>query len=155
MTLTGLIGTLVFAHFLVRAATNIAHDMGWTSGFVGFTLIALGTSLPELVTVLAAARQKKTGLILGNLLGSNLLNSVGVGAVIFFTHGFMEFEAPQDLPVVPIYGMMLISALVWYFLANDGLSKRPSKSRIDSREALILLVIYSGLLGQMMVSAHG
>ena len=155
MTLTGLIGTLVSAHFLVRAATSIAHDMGWTSGFVGFTLIALGTSLPELVTVLAAARQGKTGLILGNLLGSNLLNSVGVGAVIFFIHGVQEFEAPQDLPVFPVIGMMAVSAVILLFLKMDNFLKRPSKDRIDSREAVILLVIYSVLFGQMVVSATG
>lgn len=155
MALVGLTGTLFSAHFLVRAATNIAHDLGWTSGFVGFTLIALGTSLPELVTVLAAARQKKTGLILGNLLGSNLLNSVGVGAVIFFTHGRGRYEAPQDLPLFTIYGMMVVSAVIWYFLKNDSFSKTPSKSRIGRLEAVILLVIYSVLFLQMAVSATG
>ncbi|SVB98075.1 uncharacterized protein METZ01_LOCUS250929 [marine metagenome] len=148
-TLVGLIGTVGFAHFLVSGATNIAHDLGWTSGFVGFTLIALGTSLPELVTVLAAARQGRTGLILGNLLGSNLLNSLGVGAVIFFIHGVERFEAPSELPVFTIYGMMAVSAVLLVFL------RVISRDRIDSREAVILLLLYGLLLGQMVVSATG
>ena len=155
MALAGLAGTLISAHFLVGAATNIAHDLGWTSGFVGFTLIALGTSLPELVTVLAAARQKKTGLILGNLLGSNILNSVGVGAVIFFIHGAKRFEAPPDLPVFSVIGMMVVSAVILWFLINDNFLERPSKSRIDSGEAVILLLLYGVLFGQMVYSATG
>ena len=149
MTLAGLIGTVGFAQLLVSRATDIAHDLGWTSGFVGFTLIALGTSLPELVTVLAAARQEKTGLILGNLLGSNLLNSVGVGAVIFFIHGVERFEAPSEMPVFTIYGMMAVSAVILVFL------KVLSRDRIDSREAVILLLLYGLLFGQMVVSATG
>ena len=148
-TLVGLIGTVGFAHFLVSGATNIAHDLGWTSGFVGFTLIALGTSLPELVTVLAAARQGKMDLILGNLLGSNLLNSVGVGAVIFFIHGVEDFPAPQNLPVFTIIGMMVVSAVILVFL------KMHSKDQIDSGEAVILLSLYGVLFGQMVFSTTG
>ena len=92
---------------------------------------------------------------LGNLLGSNLLNSVGVGAVIFFTHGRGRYEAPQDLPLFTIYGMMVVSAVIWHFLKNDSFSKTPSKSRIGRLEAVILLVIYSVLFLQMAVSATG
>jgi len=149
VALIGLVGTVLSAHFLVGQATSIAEQLGWTSGFVGFTLVALGTSLPELVTVLAAARQRQSGLIIGNLLGSNLLNSVGVGAAIFITHGVKRFEPPRDLDQFSIIGMAGVSALILVFL------KLHSKDRIDRREAVILLVVYGLLVLRMVVSATG
>ena len=53
-----------------------------SGGFVGFTLVALGTSAPELVTSVQAARQGETELLVGNLLGSNVFNSLAVGGII-------------------------------------------------------------------------
>ena len=55
----------------------------------------------------------------------------------------------------PVIGMMAVSAVILLFLKMDNFLKRPSKDRIDSREAVILLVIYSVLFGQMVVSATG
>ncbi len=154
-TLVGLVGTVLAAHFLVDSATSIAEELGWTTGFVGFTLVALGTSLPELVTVLAAARQRQSGLIIGNLLGSNLFNSVGVGGVIFFTHGVKSFDPPQNLDRISIIGMVGVSVLILVFLKKKNFLKRPSKDRIDSREAVVLLVAYGLLISRMVVTATG
>ena len=79
----GFVGTLGGAWVVVEAAKGIADEMGWSGGFVGFTMVAVGTSLPELVTAGAAARRRETGLIIGNLMGSNLFNSLAVGAALF------------------------------------------------------------------------
>lgn len=81
-TVLGLIGTVAGAWSLVWGATELAARYGYTEGFVGVTLVAIGTSLPELVTAVAAARKGHTDLIVGNLLGSNLFNSFAVGAVV-------------------------------------------------------------------------
>ncbi len=81
-TILGLVGTVLGAQFLVWGATAIAAEVGLTGGFVGFTLVAVGTSLPELVTAGMAARRGATELLLGNLLGSNIFNSLAVGGVI-------------------------------------------------------------------------
>jgi cation:H+ antiporter len=78
----GLLGTLAAAQVLVVSATTIAGELGLAEGFIGFTVVAVGTSLPELATSIQAARRDETDLILGNLLGSNLFNSLGVGAVV-------------------------------------------------------------------------
>jgi cation:H+ antiporter len=78
----GLLGTLAAAQVLVVSATTIAGELGLAEGFIGFTVVAVGTSLPELATSIQAARRNETDLILGNLLGSNLFNSLGVGAVV-------------------------------------------------------------------------
>jgi cation:H+ antiporter len=83
-TLLGLIGTLAAAQLLVLSATTIAEELGLSQGFIGLTVVAVGTSLPELATAVQAARKDETDLIVGNLLGSNLFNSAAVGATAAF-----------------------------------------------------------------------
>lgn len=83
-TLIGLVGTVIGAWLLVWGSTTLAEELGINDGFVGVTLVAIGTSLPELVTAIAAARQNQTDLIVGNLLGSNLFNSLAVSGVVAF-----------------------------------------------------------------------
>ena len=80
-TVVGLLGTLAAAQLLVLSARSLAADLGLAEGFVGLTIVAIGTSLPELATALQAARKDETDLIVGNLLGSNLFNSLAVGGV--------------------------------------------------------------------------
>lgn len=77
----GLLGTLAAAQILVVCATGLAEQLGLGEGFIGLTIVAIGTSLPELATSLQAVRKDETDLIVGNLLGSNLFNSLAVGAV--------------------------------------------------------------------------
>ena len=76
--IVALLATLGGAEMLVRGAQEIATRLDLSEGFIGLTLVALGTSLPELATVLAAARRKENDLVIGNLLGSNLFNSLAV-----------------------------------------------------------------------------
>jgi cation:H+ antiporter len=83
-TVLGLIGTLIAAQILVTSATEIAGLLGLAEGFIGLTVVAVGTSLPELAASLQAARKDETDLIVGNLLGSNLFNSGAVGAIAAF-----------------------------------------------------------------------
>ncbi len=68
--------------FIVDGAARVADALDLSGGFVGFTLVALGTSAPELVTSVQAARQGETELLVGNLLGSNVFNSLAVGGII-------------------------------------------------------------------------
>ncbi|MGZ0219185.1 MAG: sodium:calcium antiporter, partial [Acidimicrobiales bacterium] len=78
----GLVSVVASSWFIVEGAGQIAEALDLSSGFVGFTLVALGTSAPELVTSVQAARQGETGLLIGNLLGSNVFNSLAVGGII-------------------------------------------------------------------------
>jgi cation:H+ antiporter len=70
--------TLLGADLLVRGAVRLAADIGISSAFVGLVIVSVGTSLPELATALAAARRNETDLVLGNIVGSNLFNSLMV-----------------------------------------------------------------------------
>src|SRR5690349_10307463 len=85
----GLAGVLLGAELLVTNAAGIATRLGVTPTLVGFTVLALGTSVPELVTALAAQRRGEADLVIGNLFGSNLFNSLAGGAVVGFANGRM------------------------------------------------------------------
>jgi cation:H+ antiporter len=76
-----LILTLIGADLLVRGATKLASDIGISTAFVGLVIVSVGTSLPELATALAAARRGQTDLVLGNVLGSNLFNTLAVAGL--------------------------------------------------------------------------
>jgi cation:H+ antiporter len=107
-TLLGLVGTVGGAWLLVEGATSLADEFGLSGGFVGVTLVAIGTSLPELVTTIAAARQGVTDLIVGNLLGSNLFNSLAVGGVV----GVLGDGTIQDSSLATLdMGFMLVICL--------------------------------------------
>ena len=81
MALLSLALTLWAADRLVDGATGIADRLDISGGLVGLTLVALGTSLPELATAVAAARHGNTELVIGNVLGSNLFNALAVGGI--------------------------------------------------------------------------
>jgi len=132
VTLVGLVGTTLGAQLLVTGATGLATEAGLSEGFVGFTLVAVGTSLPELVTAAHAARRHEDELIIGNVLGSNVFNSLLVG-------GAIALIAPgpiDDLRLVTVGAAgMTIVALVACLLMARG-------RRIVRGEAALLLAGY-------------
>ena len=81
MAVVSLALTLWGADRLVDGATGIAERLNISGGLVGLTLVALGTSLPELATAVAAARHGDNALVIGNVLGSNLFNALAVGGI--------------------------------------------------------------------------
>ncbi len=143
-TFVGLVGTVGFAHLVVRAATGIADQMGWTGGFVGFALVALGTTQPELLTALAAARRGESGLVFGNLLGSNLFNSLTVGSAVFLANGNKPYDEAARLPVGSLLVMVAVS---WMVIALMRTGRRVSRG-----EAVILLGVYGVVLVWLAVT---
>lgn len=82
----GLAGIIFGSNFVVDSATEIAHILGISERVISLSVIALGTSLPELVTTIVAARKNETDLVIGNILGSNIFNIcivLGLPIVIF------------------------------------------------------------------------
>ena len=111
----GLIGLPLGATLLVDAAQIIAQDFGVSDSVVGLTLVAVGTSLPELATTVAAAMRRQADVALGNAIGSNLFNLLGIaGAASLFgaipvTPQFLSF----DLWVM-LGASVLIAPFVFY-----------------------------------------
>jgi len=70
----GLVGLVLSGHYIVTSSTSIAGFLGIEQSAIGLTLIALGTTMPELVTTIAAARRREDDIILGNIIGSNIFN---------------------------------------------------------------------------------
>lgn len=135
-TVAGLAGTLVGAELLVRGATDLVERFGLTSGLVGLTIVAVGTSLPELVTVIQSARHGEPDLVLGNLLGSCVFNCLFVGAVV----AFLAPGALSDATVTvtgPVIGAAL-GGLVWILLRTGH--------RLTRGEGGLLLAVYGAFL---------
>lgn len=129
----GLAGTIAGAQLLVWGATGIADRAGLSDGFVGLTLVAVGTSLPELVTTIQAARRQEHDLIVGNLLGSNLVNSLAVGGVV----GILAPGAPLDGTLTGIGSgvMMAIGVVAVFFMRR--------KFRLTRGEGIALVAGYA------------
>jgi len=84
-----ILGIVAASYCVTEGAMDLADRWGVKSGFIGISLIAVGTSLPELVASTVAAKKGKYGLILGTILGSNIFNGFGIG-------GFMGIVAPGE-----------------------------------------------------------
>jgi len=128
----GLVMTLVGAQGVVWAATKIADELDLTEGFVGFTLVALGTSLPELGTTVAACRKGQTGLVVGNLLGSNIFNSLAVGAAI----ALIEPASIGDDLLTGRGAAIMLGAVVFAYLVAA------TRRRVSRIEGVFLFAIY-------------
>jgi cation:H+ antiporter len=133
---SGLLGTLAGAQLLVWGAVDIADRAGLSGGFVGLTIVALGTSLPELTTAVAAARAGEDQLILGNVVGSNLFNCLAVGGVIGIAGPAVIDDRALTLTAVGL--MLVITALGSFALLR--------RREVTRNEALGLLVTYLGCL---------
>lgn len=121
---------LVGARAMVIGAESIALEIGMSEGVVGLTILALGTSLPELGAVVASARRGRNDLVLGNILGSNVFNSLGViGATGVLGAGSMATDFRPDLVV------MVIVALLAGAMAFSG-------DRLRRAEGVLLLCAY-------------
>ena len=81
----GLLGLKFGSDFVVNNATLIANDLGFSESFIGITIIAVGTALPEIITGIISAKKNENELFLGNIVGSNIINLtllIGIGSVI-------------------------------------------------------------------------
>ena len=127
------------AYVLVEGAERVAEELNLSGGFVGYTMVAVGTSAPELVTAVAAARQRETELLVGNLLGSNVFNSLAVGGAI----GLVGPGPVGDVTVQTLGSLMMVVICVvsWVAMAI-GLRV----SRIDGVVLLGLWVVSIALL---------
>ncbi len=131
-----LVATLAAAQLLVVSASEVARGLGLSEAFIGLTVVAIGTSLPELATAIQASRRGQNDLLVGNLLGSNLFNSGAVGAAAAFA------GAGQPLGAT-ITGLGAIIMVVVVTLATFAMV---TGRQVRRREGAMLLVIYAASL---------
>ena len=116
--------------FVVDSASNIALSLGMSQNLVGLTIVALGTSLPELVTSMVAAKKGEVDMALGNVIGSNVFN-------ILFVLGIAATISPITFifeNIIDILILTIFSLIVLYF----GFTKH----KIDRKEGIIILSLY-------------
>ncbi|WKY48406.1 calcium/sodium antiporter [Eubacteriaceae bacterium ES3] len=130
--LLGLTGLILGAELVVSSAVEIANEMGWSEEFIGFTVIAFGTSLPELVTCIVAVSKRKDSLALGNIVGSNIFN-------VLFVLGISGLINPIVIPNTEVYFDILVmigaSALL---IAISFL-----KGKLTKRAGFLFIAYYS------------
>ncbi|GAA3268635.1 sodium:calcium antiporter [Dactylosporangium vinaceum] len=130
-TLLGLGATLGGAQLLTVGGSTVAARLGVAPAVIGLTVVALGTSLPELFTTVQAQRRGDGDLLVGNLLGSNLFNSVAGGALV----GLAGRGEPARLGYPVLAAMVAVALLSWLVLYRGY--------RVTRVEAGLLLVAYA------------
>ena len=125
--------------FVVDGASAIALKLGLSQNLIGLTIVALGTSLPELVTSIVAARKNEVDMALGNVVGSNIFNILlvlGVAAAI----SPIDFIMENVIDCALLIGMSL---LVWWF----GWSKK----EVNRKEGILMVAIYAAYLAYIIM----
>ena len=135
LVLAGLAGLIAGGHYFVSSATDLADYYGMSDKFIAITILAGGTSLPELATCVVAAAKKKGQLALGNILGSNIFNLlliIGCSAVVHPLHfsGINLVDA----------GVLMLSALLVFTSAYTG--KKDVLDRFDGSLLLLCEAAY-------------
>ncbi len=138
---------IVSSYVLVWGAVEIAHNLGVSDLLVGLTIVAVGTSLPELVATFVAARKGEHDIAVGNVLGSNLFNTLAVVGIAGVIHPItVEPEVlTRDVAVMAALTVLL-------YVVGFGF-RRPG--RINQYEGLFLLICYVAYISYLVNTAGG
>ncbi len=130
----GLAAVITGGNLTVNSASAIALSLGVSQNFIGLTIVAIGTSLPELVTSIVAARKGDSGLALGNAIGSNLFN-------ILFILGFSAIISPLHVKGESIIDctVLIISAIALLIMAG-------TKRKMSKKEGITCLILYTAYM---------
>lgn len=134
----GLAGLVYGGNLFVDNACNIAREWGVSESIIGLTLVAAGTSLPELATSIVAARKGSSSIAIGNVIGSNIFN-------IFFVMGMCASTVPvntEQVSYVDMAIMILSVIMLWGFSYT--------KRTIERWEGGVLILFYLGYLGYLL-----
>jgi len=141
----GLIFLIISSRILVWGAISIARDMGVSDLLIGLTIVAIGTSLPELASSIVAARKGEHDIALGNILGSNLFNTLAVVGIAGAIHPVSV--GPEVLPRDVLFmGVLTLSLfIIGYGFRGPG--------RINRIEGVVLVTSYLAYLAFLVRSA--
>ena len=133
---------------LVWGAVEIARTLGVSDLLIGLTIVAVGTSLPELASSIAAARKGENDLALGNIIGSNLFNTLAVVGLAATISPMDEIEKAVTYRDMPLMTALTVALIVLGF-------RRKGDGRLNRIAGAILLAVYIGYLALLIVQAKG
>ena len=141
----GLVFLVGSSHVLVWGSVDLARRMGVSELLIGLTIIAVGTSLPELASAVVSARKGEHEFVLGNIVGSNFFNTlavVGLAGTISPFKNISPYLFSRDLPM-----MVFLSALIAVFGFNFRKPREPKAiGRVAGAFWLLLFAAYMGLM---------
>jgi len=132
LMILGLAGIIWSSDLIVNNAAEIAASIGISQKIISVTIISIGTSLPELITTITAAKKGENGMAIGNIVGSNIFN---ICIVIGLPVALLGDVSTAAFSVVDIFYMLIAVVLLWVFSAIDRDLRR--------YEASILIGIYA------------
>jgi cation:H+ antiporter len=133
---------------LVWGAVEIARTLGVSDLLIGLTIVAIGTSLPELASSIAAARKGENDLALGNIIGSNLFNTLAVVGLAATISPMDEIEKAVTYRDMPLMTALTVALIVLGF-------RRKGEGRLNRIAGAILLAVYVGYLALLIAQAKG
>lgn len=139
----GLILLVISSRLLVWGAVIIAQSFGVSDLIIGLTVVAIGTSLPELASSLVAIRKNEHELALGNVLGSGLFNTLAVVGIAAGIH-------PLSVDPEVLYRDWVVMVALTLVLLIMGIGLRGRQGRINRVEGGLLLLIYAGYTGYLI-----
>jgi cation:H+ antiporter len=137
--LVGVVALVIGSNMLIQGATGIARAYGISEAVIGVTLVAIGTSLPELAAVIVAAIRNHADVALGNVLGSNVFNVFGMLGMTALIEPLSISAAFLSLDM---WVMLGVSALLLVFLTTGN--------RLNRAESLVLLVGYAAYVAFLL-----
>lgn len=140
----GLVLLVLASRLLVWGAVGIAQALGVSDLIIGLTIVAVGTSLPELASSLVAARKGEDDLAVGNIVGSNLFNTLAVVGLAAAIHPLPDVDAELFLRDVPV--ALVFTLLLFLFGLPGKLGNRRSTGTVNRAEGSVLLAGYAGYL---------
>lgn len=142
LTLLGLVGIVGGSQMVVHGASSVASAIGISDRMISLTVIALGTSLPELATTITAAKRRETDLIVGNIIGSNIFNICVVMGIPVALFGSIS---PRSFEMIDLVVMLGSAALLWFFVERDR--------KISRLEGAVFLLIFAAYYGSIIYGA--
>lgn len=142
----GIIGVVVGAEILIDSAVAIMKVFSVSEKFIGLTIVALGTSLPELATSVVAALKKEMDISIGNLVGSNVFNILSV-------LGAASLIRPIPIPGGFINSGLLVDYLVMIFVGFLPWLMMKKNCIITRKDGVILLICYAGYVAYLILKA--
>lgn len=139
LSIAGIIGIIIGGNLVVDSATNIAIDLGMSENLVGLTIVSIGTSLPEFVTSIVAAKKGESDIAMGNIIGSNIFN-------ILFVLG-----SSSIIHTINVQPIVFVDMIILFFITTMTYIFAISKKQVNRFEGIILILTYVAYMSFVII----